>query len=245
MSFRSLTTRTPDGITNATEQQTMGNSGVPDPTWSHIYADDFDDYTASDFTITTVQAVTPPTEALTPFNGGALLVTTNTGASDAAYFQKPVAGFQLTAGKAAFLKFAGQLSDVVNSVFYFGLLETTTTPLAPTDGIYISKANGAGTLTLNSMVGSALTSVAIPGTEVLVNGTSFELGIEVDVLGNVAAYFNPTTGRNVRNVSGGRVAVLATPGLTTALLNPSFGMENTTAASRSLTIDYIVASVER
>ena len=219
----------------------MGNSGVPDPTWSRMYHNDFNDYTATDFSITITGT---GTAALTPSAGGTLQLSTSAGVSDDIFFQKPVAGFPLTPGKATFIKFAGQLSSVTAALFYFGLLETTATPLVPTDGIYISK-DGSNNLTLNSMVGSVLTSVPIPGTDALVAGVSFELGIEVDTLGNVAAYFNPTTGRNPRNVSGGRVAVLPLPVLTSVLLNPSFGIQNTTAAIHSLLVDYIVVSSER
>ena len=42
--FNSQTTRIPDGVTNAAPWQTFANAGVLDPSWAHVYHNDFDTY---------------------------------------------------------------------------------------------------------------------------------------------------------------------------------------------------------
>lgn len=244
--FDSLTSRSPNGFTNAAPWQTMGASGVPDPSWAHQYHNDFDTYNAGDFTATVVGT---GTEALAAADGGALLLTNSAGIADAIYMQLVQASFKLIPGKATFFKFAGTLSDVVNDVFYAGLIAKSATPLTANDGLFIQKPTGAATLQLVSKVGGVATTVNLPAAEAPVANVPFEVGISVDVQGNVAAYFNPTTGSNpisaAAGVARGRVASLLVPGVTQALLSPSFGLLNSTAAARSLQADYITAIRER
>ena len=263
--FDSLTSRMPNGLTNAAPWQTMGASGLPDPTWSHIYANDFDTYAAGDWTI----ALTGTgTVAKTDFDGGAILVSNTAGATDSQYVQLTNAGFKIHPGKATFFKFAGQMSDILNSTFYCGLVQKGATTIASiTDGIFISKdTSTTGALTLHVRQASTNYQVALPALNAIVANTYFELGIMVDYLGNVAAFFNPTTGSNPISAAAaasgqnrGRDAALYANGgpgpipptqtvpvvVPTALLTPAFGLLNASAAARTLTVDYIVASCER
>jgi hypothetical protein len=263
--FDSLTTRMPGGVTNAAPWQTMGASGVPDPTWAHVYANDFDTYAAGDWTI----ALTGTgTVAKTDFDGGAILLSNTAGATDAQYVQLTNAGFKMLPNKAAFFKFAGQMSDIANDVFYAGLVQKGATTLASiTDGVFISKTtSNSGALTLNVRQGGTAYTAAFPALEAIAANTYFELGFMVDYLGNVAAFFNPTTGSNPISAAAaassqarGRVAALYANGgpgpipasqaapivLPTALLTPAFGLLNASAATRTLTVDYLVATRER
>lgn len=247
----STTTRMPNGVTNAAPWQTMGNAGIPDPTWAHLYSNDFDTYNSAEWTATVVGT---GTQALTPYDGGALLLTNTAGATDAINMQLLAAGFKLLPGKRTFFKFAGQLSDIVNSVFYAGLIAQSTTPLTATAAIYLTKAAGSGTLQLVTKLAGVSTVTALPALAAVVAGTPFEVGFEVAENGNVSAFFNPTTGANPISAAAaaagqaiGAVAKqpVANAGLTQALLTPSFGIVNTTAAARSLTVDYVVAARER
>ena len=248
----SLTTRMPNGVTNAANYQTMGAAGIPDPTWAHVYSNDFDTYAAGDWTVTKVGT---GTVALTAADGGSLLVTTTTGAADAVYSQLTAASFKLQSGKDTFFKFAGILADVVNEVFYTGLIATSSTPLAAADGVWISKASGSQTLTLNIVVGGVATTAAFPASNLLVAGAFFEVGFHVDYLGNVEGFFNPGTGADWQQLGptssnstltarGRQVFVpnnSITNGLTAVTLNPSFGILNTSAAAHTLNVDYITA----
>lgn len=245
---KSLTTPFPNGVTNAKLEGTLASAGFPDPTYANVDVDDFNRFLASDWTITKVGT---GTAALAAGAGGDLLLTTTAGATDSVLFQRAVATQTLAAGKQAFFKISFQLSDATNCAVVVGLINTTTTPLAPTDGVYLYKATGQTAWVLTSMVGSVATTAALPASLVSANNTQLELGIVVDWLGNVLAYFNPLTGTQVilnaitATQARGRVAQINQPTLTAAGLNLSFGLTNGAAAAKTMTVDYVLAAVER
>lgn len=250
--YDSLTTRMPNGVTNAAPWQTMGASGAPDPTWSHLYGNDFDIYIPTHWTTVLVGT---GTQVETDFDGGAVLITNSAGATDATYSQLKNAGFKFDTKKAHFFKFAGVLSAVMLDVFYCGMVQKGATTIATiTDGIYISKVAGSAALTLNVVKASMTVSAPFPALETLAAGTYFEVGFMVDYLGNVAGFFNPTTGSNPISAGAGASGVqprgrqvsIANPPLpTTVLMTPGFGLTNTSAVANTLTIDFIVAADER
>jgi hypothetical protein len=236
----SLTTRTPNGLTNAAPGQTMADAGMLDPTWYYDDTDDFMCYAAGFYTATVVGtgAITQ-----TALDGGAVLLSTSAGAADAVYAQRVVASHKLIAGKDTFFKFRGILSDVLADVFYCGLLSTSATPLSAPDGVYLLKATGQAALSLVSKIGGVTTTVALPASNLLVNAVAFELGIHIKPNGDIAAYFNPSTGQST--TARGPVARLFQPALTQVLLSPSFGLLNSAAAIKTLTVDYFVAASQR
>ena len=260
--FPNKTTRTPTGTTNAAPWQTMANAGTQDPTWVHEYFNDFNTYLPSDWVVTVGGT---GTSALTAFDGGALLSTTSAGATDYLYYQLAAAGFKIGSTiasatqrpKDTFFKYAGILSATVNTVFYAGLIIPSVTPLAATDGLYIYKAAGAGTLSLVSKIGGVTTTYPLPINLTITNTVFFEIGFHVDPYGNIEVFYNPTTGDNpveynqVQNYSQPVGSVLkiyqsgATSLVTSALLSPSFGIGNTLAGPFTLTTDYIVAERHR
>lgn len=248
--FDSLTTRMPNGLTNADPWQTMAAAGYPDPTFAHVYANDFDDYTAAQWTATLVGT---GTQALAAGDGGNLLITNTTGAADATYMQKTPATFTMTLGKQMFFKFAGTLSAVNLDVFFCGFSQSgATTQASITDGIYIVKATAQAGLVLNIVSNSVTTSFPLPSSCVLTAGTYFELGIMVDVLGNVAAFWNPTTGWTAtiaaqNGAARGRVASAIAPTLPRSNQNlaPHFGLLNSSGVANTLTVDFIVFGKDR
>ena len=244
---QSLTTAMANGVTNAAAYQTMAQAGQLDPSWSHTYHNDFDTFLASDWTITTTGT---GTVALTPGDGGLLLLTNTTGATDAIYMQLAAASFKMVPGKDVFFKFAGTLSAVILDVFYAGLLATTTPPNTTQDAVYILKPTASAQLQLVTVIGGVSTVVNFPAAAVPVAGVPFEVGFHIDYLGNVEAFFNPTTGADWQQLAPtssaagamttrGRVAASLTPTMTTAILNPSFGLLNSTGVANTLTADYI------
>lgn len=251
------TTRTPTGTTNAAVWQTMANCGSQDPTWVHEYFNDFNTFVTTDWTITLTGT---GTSALTPFDGGALLSTTTAGATDANLYQLAAASFKIGSTvappKDTFFKYAGQLSAIVNSAFYCGLIATSATPLTAADGLFISKAAGSGALVLVSKIGGVTVNYPFPAYCTIVNNVYFEVGFHVDPLGNIEAFWNPTTGDNPVNYAqaiagqpiGSVIKVQQTGAaslVTAAILNPSFGIVNASAASQTMTTDYIVVERHR
>lgn len=247
-----LTTRMPAGVTNAAQWQTMGLAGLPDPTWAHTFADDFDNYAAANYALS---GTGTPTAALTPGNGGLILLSTTAGASDSVVFQKTPAAFAVnTAGKQTFFKVAGTLSSIAGA-FYAGLANIGAgAESGITNGVVLYKAAGAGTLVLDIIVASTHTTFALPAASAIVAGTAFELGIAIDTVGNAMAFFNPTTGYNPQLVQGGvvgatfsrgAVAMASQPTLPTVSMAPVVSYVNASAAAQTITMDYLVTSVER
>lgn len=245
MAFDNQTTRLPNGVTNAAPWQTMGAAGIPDPSWAHVFHNDFDTYAAGDWTVSLVGT---GTAALAAVDGGQLLLTTTAGIADADYLQPVVASFKLLAATDTYFKFSGVLSDVMNCVFYAGLIAKSATPLAAADGVYIAKPTGAAALELRCVIGGVTTTVPFPATAIPVAATPFEIGFHIDYQGNVEVFFNPTTGMSFPAAAGsarGRVASVTGLALTQVLLCPSFGILNSTAAARTLGVDYVTAVRER
>lgn len=237
-------TNFPFGVTNAASYQAMSESGIPDPAWSQLYHNEFNTFIATDLTTTLVGT---GTTALAAESGGVLLATTTAGAADANYYQLPVAGFQITPGSQLFFKCRLKLNSATLSDVYCGLIAASATPLAATEGLFFFKAAGAATWVLRSIVGGVTTDTALPTSAVVAADTWQELSFYYDGQGNVAMYFNPTTGPSVPTSlqSKGWIARYSpSGGFSTAMLAPSFGMRNSTAVARTMRIDYLTVSNE-
>lgn len=238
--FNSQTSNWQNGMTNAGPGQAMATSGIPDPTWAHVFHDEFNTLSATAITTTTVGT---GTTALVAESGGVLLDTTSAAAGDALYHQVPVAGFQITAGAQLFFKCRLKLDSATLSDVYAGLIETSATPLAPQNGLFFVKPAGAASLLLRHIKAGVVTDTPIPVASQVLANTWVELSFYCDGGGNVAAFVNPTTGlgRPVPGGSRGMVAKLLAlaGGWTAAMLSPSFGIRNSTAAARTLRCDYL------
>jgi hypothetical protein len=223
-------TRFQNGVTNNAGSNALGMMGQLDPTLYHTFFDDFDTFTAADWTITNVGVT--PTVAVTAVDGGAILQTNTAGVADSAFLQKTGASFAFAAGKKAWFKARFQVSDATQSSIVFGLQVVDTTPLAVSNGMYFLKADEAATYSFISATGSVLTTAAAIGT--LVAATMTELAFYFDGV-NEVQYF-------VDCVLKGRMAVATLP---TGLVTVSFGMANGEAVAKTMTTDYIFAAIER
>jgi len=247
------------GFTQDAPWQPLAQSGFPNPFFYHVDADDFNAFGTGAFTATNTGN---GTTALTPVDGGALLFTTNSSTpagTDVSSIQRAAASFSFVpqtssvAGKKSFFLTRLQVSDATNAAFNVGLMNTTTTPFAATDGLYFNKASGAANnLQLVSMVGSTPTTIAIPtAAYTLANNTNIDLGWYFDGKGNVYAFVNgnmvgyiPQSGTGSTLPNRGPVAA-GTPTLTTAVLNPTLAIQSGTASSKTMTVDFFLAARER
>lgn len=225
--------RYPGGLTDNVGRDAWGNYGQPDPTRWHTYHNDFDAYTAAQWTVTTVGST--PTAALTNADGGRLLLTTTAGSGDGIFLQKVGEGFLMEAGKPAGFKAKLQISST-NAVFALGLQVTDTTPLDVTDGIYFLKA-AAGT-TMTAIVGKNAstgrnTSAAF-GT--LAAATDVTLGWWYDGKGEVSFYIN-----DAKQLSLDASSTY----LPDTTLTPSFGVQAGTAAIVTASYDFIACAKYR
>ncbi|API52858.1 hypothetical protein BMW22_15645 [Rhizobium leguminosarum] len=224
-------THFPGGVTNVAEYETLGSFIAPDPSQAHVYFNDFDIYTATDWTVTETQA--GATQAITAGDGGLLALTNSAANADINAIALANLTFNLTGANAFWLKARLKVDDITNSDILFGLMDTMTA-FNPANGVYIFKAAGAATMRLSLEKASATTNTAFaaPGA----NDTFATIGISYNPdAGVVTAYLND-------------VAVLRQTDLTNmpvVNLTPAIGVRNGTAAARTLTVDYIFAAKQR
>lgn len=223
-----------NGVGTVADNSPWANFKAPLPTQYHTYFEDFDTYTAGDWTITTTEAgAGSATQALTDGDGGLLLITNDNADDDRVFFQKKGESFLFELGKKLFFEARFKTSDATQSDIVFGLQITDTTPLDVTDGTFFLKADDAATVTLQVEKNNTATTSAALAT--LANNTFIRLGFYYDGVDAVYAI-----------VDGSAVAKLATTNLCDdEELAVSFGIQNGAAAAKTLTVDYIFVAKER
>jgi len=220
-----------DGVTNVAESSALGAFIMPDPSSAHVVFDDFDIYTATDWTVTETQA--GATQAIVAGDGGLLALVNSAADNDINAIALANLTFNLSDGKAFWVKARLKVDDIVNSSVLFGLMDTMTA-FNPANGVYLFKDDGAATMRLSLEKASAVTNTSFtaPGA----SDTFATLGIHYDPDNSVVtAYLND-------------VAVLHQTTLTNMPvvdLTLAVGVRNGTAAARTLTVDYVLAAKQR
>jgi len=222
------TTNEPAGITNAVLYSALSAYGADDPTVFHTYFNDFDVFTAGDWTGTASGSVT---NAIIAGDGGLLSLINSASNNDLDSLQLKVATFALVSNYKAWFKTRFSLSNATNAALTIGLIQTTTTPLTVTDGIYFSKAAASTTLTAKVAKSSTISTVNV-GT--LANATYVNVGWHYNGTSSIDIYLN--------NVKVGSLPLTNIP---TANLDLTIAVANGTAAANTLNVDYIFASTER
>jgi hypothetical protein len=201
----------------------------------YMYQNDFFTYNSGDWTITTTEAGTgSATEAVTSSAGGALLLTNAAGDNDLDFLQLKGEGFKLSTSKRAYFSARFKVSDATQSDFVMGLGITDTTPLDTTDGVFFLKADGGTGLDFLIEKDNSAT-------------TTSDVATIADDTFIVATWFiDPDTSKVYYSINNAEpVAVANTNLVTDEELTVSFGIQNGEAAAKTMTIDYVVASVER
>ncbi len=230
------TTNFIDGLTNVAESTTLGTYIAPDPTQVHTWFDDFDDYTAAQWTITETGS---GTRAVGNLNNG-ILVVTNAAADDDANFLQwsgntnaaTVETWKFVSGKPLWFKSRFKISDATQSDLVLGLAITDTTPLAVSDGVYFLKADGSTTLNLLVTKNSTSTTTA---AATLADDTYVTVGFVYDGASRIDIYLNDV-----------RVGSSVTTNLPDdEELTITFGIQNGEAVAKILSLDYIFVSAAR
>lgn len=226
--------RFPNGVTNTALATTLGAFGAMDLTKYHIYWNDFDTYTAADWTVTTTEAGTgSAATALTDADGGVLLITNDDADDDRRFFQKVGESFLFVAGKQLWFKSRFKVSNATQSDIIMGLQITDTTPLAVTDGVYFYKADDAATCDFIVTKNSTATTASAFTT--LTSDTYVALGFHYNGVDAIKYY--------VDDVHIGTSAV--TNLVDDEEMTISFGIQNGSAAVRTMSLDYIFVAKER
>lgn len=265
--------RLPAGSTPESPYGPWADCGAGDPFFYHVFSDDFDN-SLGVAGIWTASASSGGTAVHTAGDGGLALLTTPATSSDYVSIQLPAADFTLPqvalAGKKMFFGCRFQISDITNSAFVVGLIDTTATVFtAITDGIWFSKASGSTQIVLNTSIASTKLSVNVPtGDYSLVAATFIDVAWAIDRYGNILYSIAPAiaggpllfgwvpqSGTSVGtpvNCPTGKLYSGNQPGtvasgytLTTANLNPTIGIQAGAAAAKTLTADFIGVAKER
>ena len=232
----SLVTRFPNGVSNTALGDGLG-ALLPflDPTKHVVFFDDFHRYTAGDWVITTAEAgAGSATEALTDGHGGLLLITNDAADNDNDFFQNVGEAFRFTSGKKAYFEARFKVSDATQSDVVVGLQIKDTSPLDVTDGVFFLKADGA--TTFDFIVEKNDTQSTSSAVATLADNTFIKLGFYYDGAATFTPYVN---------------GVAKTPITSTANmpddedLTVSFGIQNGEAVAKTMTVDYILAAMDR
>lgn len=234
-------TRYPSGVTTVDASNPLGQFGLPDPTAWHVWFDDFDNFEADQWIITTTEAgAGDASEVISSADGGVLLITNDAGDDDADFFQwsgddasGAVETFKFVSGKKLFFKARIQVSDATQSDFVIGLQITDTTPLAVTDGVYWRKDDGDANLDFVVIKNSTATTATAASTAV--TATWMTLAFYYDGKDGIRYYKD--------DVHLGTSALTNLPD--DEELTISFGIQNGEAVAKTMRVDYIFVAKER
>ena len=224
------------GVNNITAQNILGQMIQLDPTQMHTYFNDFDAYTAGEWTVTETQA--GATQALANVDGGVLLLTNSAADNDLNALQKVGESFKFEAGKKLFFKSRFAVSDATESDFVIGLQITDTTPLAVTDGVYFRKDDGDANLdfvVIKDSTASTATAIATVANNTYLTVGFYYNGVDEVIYAASVDNNNPTV--------LGKLPVTNLPN--DEELTISFGIQNGEAVAKTMSIDYIFVSKER
>jgi len=213
------------------EQSLFAELGQPAATLYHTYFEDFDYYTAADWTVTETDA--GATQALADGDGGLLLITNTAADNDLVSLQKKGESFRFEAGKALFFEARFKVSDATQSDVVIGLQITDTTPLDVTDGVFFIKADGAATVDFRVEKNNTATTASAMAT--MANDTYIRLGFYYDGVSAVQYFVNGS---------------IAGSSVTTNLpddedMTITIAIQNGEAAAKTMTVDYVYVAKER
>jgi hypothetical protein len=237
-----MPTHFPNGISNRTKGHPLFNYPYLDPSKYYTYFDDFFEYHSGIYTITTTEAGSGnASEEITSGAGGQLLITNDNADNDLDFFQLKGEAFRFDSTKRMFFSSRLKVNDATQSDLVMGLQITDTTSLDVTDGIFFIKgdADTQPDFIIEKDNSSTLSVLEMNAME---DDTFVTLSFEYDPL-------DVATGGPVFRVYQDNVQVGEITGTTNAPddedLTISFGIQNGEAAAKTLTIDFILAAVER
>lgn len=237
-----MTTNFLGGVANVAESTTLGRYIAPDPTAVHQWFDDFDNFEADQWLITTTEAGTGnATEAIANADGGILVLTNDDADDDADFLQwsgddasTAIETFRWAASKSMWFKARFKVSNATQSDVVIGLQIIDTTPLDASDGLFFIKSDESTSLTFKAVKDSSASTVTA-GT--LADDTYVTCGFHWDAEAvRLNVFFNDV-----------RVGSITS---TTNMpddedLTISFGIQNGSAGAKSLSLDYILCAKSR
>lgn len=204
------------------------------------YYNDFlvaQDYAAADWTVTETGTATQALEG--DEDNGALLITNDTNDNDSSESQGTEETWVIASGRKSGMAIKFKVSDDDGVDVIIGLCVTDTALIdGLADGIYFRIVDGSTDLTLVAEFGSAETIAT--GIATMVSDTYVEVGFHYDGNSTITAFSR-----------GSNTDIWTKKGtITTNLPNDenlciSYALQNGTAASKTMSIDYIDVRQER
>jgi hypothetical protein len=246
--------RTPSGGTTDFPFQPLADCGISNFAFYHSFFDDFDPYRSTDYTVTLTGA--GAAVAGVAGDGGLVLITGPSAAGNTS-LQHPFASYTVNSQpKKVFFEVRVKMSAWATAgiTALWGLIQTTATPGTVTDGVYFA-LSAAGVLSINSMNASVLTTAVLPAASyTLLANTNVDLAFYITRLGDILAFVDTqlvgyipqsqlTTTGNPQNA--GAVARLTGPSLTSAVLNPTIALIQTSTTVVTMTVDFQQYQKER
>lgn len=227
-------TRYPAGVSTQQSGFVLGNYPNPDPSKVYTHFDDFPQYRAADWTVTTGANVGVVASA----QGQGGLITLTTTAVTAADFVNIVSApldFNFIAGQEVWYSARLKLSEVTLAIALAGLVGSAPGATeSPTSGIYFRKL--AGSANVDLVITLASVSVTLPAVTTLLTNTNVKLGY----------YYN---GKDAVTVYVNDVAVATQSNLTTlpvaTALTPALGIVSGETVAKVMTVDWVLASQVR
>ena len=212
-----------------------------DPTKVYGYFNDFFEYTATDWVVST--SGTGAVAVSDTITGGAAVLTTGTGDNEHDWMQLSNDGgtddsevFLFATGKKAWFKARFKMGDVTQNEYMLGLFIENTDPraAAPSDGIWFESVDATTDLDLIITKNSSNTTAS--GIHTMVDNTFVAIGFYWDGISTIHYFIN--------DVEIGSI------GVGTSLPDDEYvslvwGNENGEVGAQTMTIDYIGAWMER
>lgn len=227
------------GVSTANKGTALFNLPYPHPSKAYMYYNDFDTYVAGNWTVTLIGAGSDALVADEPF--GALAMTNAAADNDGNQIQLTTENFTITVGKKCWFETRLKVSDATQSDFVFGLCVLDTTLLGAvdgdgfTDGIYFAKEDGDTQLDVGSQLDT--TTGQTRNTNIATVDTSYHIyGFEYDGAAEIKFYVDGVLKSSLA------VSVLTLPNTPVTV---SFALLNGEAVAKVMTIDYVVAAIER
>lgn len=236
-------TRFKNGVTNVASTNILNQYGLLDPT---TWFTDFDDFTSFTTGVTTkwTETVigTGTCAAAADVAGGAIILTNSAADNDGYQLQKVPSSFLLAAGKKAVFKARFAVSDATQSDLLIGLNIVDTTLLGATagdgstDGIFFQKDDGVATLDVYCQKNATTGQTSATSVATLVDATYLTVAWYYDGVSKVWYAIDGVT----KGYLDGSSTYLPD-----AQLTISMALLNGAGAAKTMTVDYILAAVER
>lgn len=225
--------RFPNGITNVGPTADTRMLPFPDPTRHHVYFNDFDVYTAGDWTATATSAgAGTSAAAIADADGGVLRITTAANEDDGLFLESQGESFKVEAGKRTLIKARFAVGDAIQSDFIIGLHSTDTTPLDATHRFAFISEDGSAALFFN--VDDNTTDADSGTVATLADDTFVTVCADYDGKGRITLSLN-----------GNVVAEMTGVGVPAGEMAIGIGYLNGAAGAETTDIDYILVYKER